>query len=95
MSTVPPHLVSTYELVRRAYGPVIPDEAVLPVMRVLYDHLSDRNLADMFEALLPGARSSWLNEVLRAAQLGLEDPGVLAAFARLRASGVDAWADEP
>lgn len=92
---VPQHLASTFAMLERAYGGGIPTSSILPVLRLLLEHMSHRNLADVLQALLPERVQCWLNEVYRAADLALDDPAVLAAREHLRAHGYDAWVQEP
>ncbi|MBX2798204.1 MAG: hypothetical protein KTR31_11055 [Myxococcales bacterium] len=92
--SVPPHLASTRRLLWAAFGGPVPPGMVLPVIRVLYDHMSDRNLADVM-ADVNGGEAVWLNEVYRAAALAVDDPDVRRARMTLLRHGLASWLDGP
>jgi len=68
---------------------------VLPTLRILYDHMSDRNLADVFAHINGGDAGVWLNEVYRAAALAIDDQAVQRARSLLEKHGLSGWLDEP
>jgi hypothetical protein len=83
------HLVSTFELVRRAYPDGVPDEEYFPLLFFLSGYLSDRNLAHFAEqAKLAVGRVSYLNDVYRARQ---EEPEYETVIARLSDAGLAHW----
>ncbi|MEM6927112.1 MAG: hypothetical protein AAF602_09300 [Myxococcota bacterium] len=90
-----PHLQSTQDLLLRAFGGPVPEDCILPCMRVLYDHMSDRNLAAVMANVNGGDASAWLNDVWRAAQLSLDDPSVVAQEQTLSKVGFAEWIAEP
>lgn len=45
--TVPVHLVSTYQLLQRAFPNGIDEQEYLPLLAILYKHMSDRSLAQV------------------------------------------------
>ncbi|ALF52363.1 MAG: DUF3349 domain-containing protein [Nostoc sp. TH1S01] len=45
--TISPHLVSTYQLLQCAFPQGIEDRQYLPLLSILYEHLSDRSLAQV------------------------------------------------
>lgn len=87
-------LSSTAELVARAFPAGVPAELVLPVVRVLHDHLSDRQLASVLATLTGADPGVALNEVYRAARLKPGDLGVVRATSALEAAGFKAWCEE-
>ena len=91
---VPAHLRSTVEMLKAAFPQGIPDEDVLPVMKALYEHMSNRNLADAVSHVTGEDRHAILNEVYKAASLDPSDPRVLAMVKRLKEYGYDDWAVE-
>lgn len=92
---LPGHLRSTKQLLTAAFGDQVPKDMVLPVLRVLYDHMSDRNVAAVMADINGGTSAFWLNEVYKAATLDLRDPSVESARLALEPHGLAAWLAEP
>jgi hypothetical protein len=92
LKTMGDHLVSTSELVRRAYPDGVPEEEYFPLLFLLSGYLSDRNLADLAEQeKLAVGRVSYLNDVYRARQ---ESPENAMVIARLSNAGLAEWIEE-
>lgn len=85
------HLLSTVAMLRAAFPGGIPAADVLPVARVLYDHMSDRNLAEVLAATTGGESLVLLNEIAKATALAGSAPRVVSALARLEAHGFAEW----
>lgn len=45
--TIPTHLVSTYQLLQRAFPHGLDDDIYLPLLSILYEEMSDRSLAQV------------------------------------------------
>ena len=88
MSDVPP--VSLH-LMRLAIGREVTSDALEPFLRVLYDYMSDRNLAEIGANLMGCDRGVALNRVYKAAQLKPDDPRVREARSRLEYVGLEEW----
>lgn len=91
---IPPSLQSTVRLLDRSYPEGVPEDMLLPVLRLLYSELSDRNLAFVASQVACLEPSIALNKVYEAAELDLHDPRVQAAAERLKKHGYDAWLAE-
>ena len=87
-------LHSTVRLLERSYPEGLSEDMLLPVLRLLYDELSDRNLALVASQVACLDPSIALNKVYEAAALDVHDPRVQAAAARLKQHGYDAWLAE-
>ena len=79
---------------RGSYPEGLSEDMLLPVLRLLYDELSDRNLALVASQVACLDPSIALNKVYEAAALDVHDPRVQAAAARLKQHGYDAWLAE-
>jgi hypothetical protein len=87
------YLVSTFELIDRAYPDGVPDEEYLPLLFFLSEHLSIRTVAYIAEqAKLADLRLSYYNDVLLAMQ---QRPDHAMVIARLSYVGLAEWVDEP
>jgi hypothetical protein len=70
--TIPAHLVSTYQLLQCAFPQGVEDQEYLPLLSVLYEHMSDRSLAQAIADFTGREYYLVLNDVYRL--------GVMAAF---------------
>lgn len=93
MSRDAPELASTYVMIERAFPGGIEAWAYLPLLSILYDHMSDRNLAQVVADISGRDHAEVLNDVYRVGA-GLDLPRKDEVLSRLRAHGYDAWADE-
>jgi len=91
---LPSSLQSTVKMLEQSYPEGFSDATLLPVLRLLYDELSDRNLALVASYVTCLDPSVALNKVYEAAALDLRDPRVQAAAERLKKHGYDAWLAE-
>jgi hypothetical protein len=95
MSVVlPKHLESSISMLASAYPTGIPTAEVLPVMRALYDHMSDRCLAKALGIMLGEDYALLLNRVYEAAQLDISSAPVQAVVELLERHGYREWCDE-
>ena len=90
---LPDSLKSTVRLVNDAFPEGIPDELYFPVVRVLNEEMSDRNLAMVISYIRGTDESIALNHVYQAAQLSLDDDSIEKALALLNAHGYADWAE--
>jgi hypothetical protein len=91
---IPQSLHSTVRLLERSYPEGLSEDMLLPVLRLLYDELSDRNLALVASQVTCLDLSIALNKVYEATALDLHDPRVQAAAEHLKKHGYDAWLAE-
>ena len=82
------------KMVRLAVASELPPDTVMPFMRVLYDHMSDRNLAKVGAVLMGCEEGVALNWVYEAAQLQVDAKDVEDARRKLVAAGLEDWIDE-
>jgi predicted RNase H-like HicB family nuclease len=66
---IPDSLFSTLTLLKSAYPFGIPSKAYLPLLRLLYEDMSDRNLAWVVGKLIGKADTQVLNDIYKAATL--------------------------
>ena len=91
---IPHSLQSTVNMLKQSYPEGFADETLLPVLRLLYDELSDRNLALVASHVACLEPPVALNKVYEAAALNVRDPRVQVAAERLKKHGYDAWLAE-
>ena len=91
---VPNHLRSTVAMITAAFPQGISENERKPLLRALYDHMSDRNLVDAISLIAPVPAEVLLNEVYDAAQLSIEDATVLEMIRRLEPHGFTTWSQE-
>lgn len=89
--TVPDSLKSTVEMLSQAFPSGVASQDVLPLFRLLYDHLSDRNLVQVLRAVAKRPEEVQLNSVYEAAQLSAGDQKVAELKDKLRGHGYDQW----
>lgn len=65
--TIPTHLVSTHQLLQCAFPQGISEEFYLPLLSILYEELSDRNLAQVISEFTGRDYHVVLNDVYRIA----------------------------
>ncbi|HLT35717.1 MAG TPA: hypothetical protein VK034_05510 [Enhygromyxa sp.] len=91
---MPDYLESAVSMLESAYPDGIPAEDVLPVMRALYDHMSDRGLAKTMGFMLGQDYALLLNRVYEAAQMDESAAPVQAVVRLLERHGYTEWCDE-
>jgi hypothetical protein len=63
--TIPTHLIATYQLLTCAFPEGIDEQYYLPVLSILYEQMSDRNLAQVVAELTGRDYHAVLNDVYR------------------------------
>jgi len=63
--TTPTHLVSTYQLLQCAFPQGIDEQSYLPLLSILYQQMSDRNLAQVIAEFTEREYHTVLNDVYR------------------------------
>ena len=92
---VSPHLLSTYRLINRAFPDGIESEAYFPLLALLYDEMSDRNLAQVVAHYTGKDYSVVLNDVYRVRYTDVPEPEAIAKVRRrLLACGYEEWLEE-
>lgn len=64
-TTIAPYLLSTYQMIKLAFPEGIEPEFYLPLLAILYEQLSDRNLAEVVAHYTGKDYSVVLNDVYR------------------------------
>lgn len=72
MKHVPEHLETTYKLIKSAFPDGIDEEVYLPLIAVIYEEMSDRNIAELFSILMQKDKDIVLNDVYKASSMDLD-----------------------
>lgn len=90
---LPAHLFPTVLLIGRAYPHVLPETEYAAVLRILYDHMSDRNLADVISYVTGKDVALTYNHVLGVASSAIGVELFQAVNDKLVRAGLQAWID--
>ena len=94
-TTISPSLLSTYELIKRAFPNGIDSESYLPLLALLYDEMSDRCLAEVIAGYTGKDYYLVLNDVYKVGATDFSGDRVIARVKqRLLACGYQQWLDE-
>lgn len=94
-STIAPYLLSTYQMIKRAFPNGIEPEVYLPLLAILDDELSDRNLAEIVAHYTGKDYGIILNDVYRAKSTAIPTPEAIAKVKqRLLICGYEEWLNE-
>lgn len=94
MKPIPEHLISTVSLIKKAYPDGIQNHEYLAILSILYEHISDRNLADGI-SLATGKDSSVVyNDILGLSQAKSDISIICVVMDKLKRAGLQAWIDE-
>jgi diketogulonate reductase-like aldo/keto reductase len=94
-STIAPYLLSTYQMIKRAFPNGIEPEAYLPLLAILDDELSDRNLAQIMAHYTGKDYATVLNDVYRITSTAIPIPEAIAKVKqRLLVCGYEEWLHE-
>ncbi|WP_235502002.1 DUF3349 domain-containing protein [Janthinobacterium sp. Ant5-2-1] len=88
--TLPPTLSGTARMLRSAYPAGIPGSAYFPVLAVLYEHFSDRNLAELMAAVMGKDAAVVLNDIYACASSKPASAAIAAAKRLLEQHGLQA-----
>jgi hypothetical protein len=93
MTELPKELRSTRELLDRAFPDGPSDAEMMPLVRVLYDHMGDRQLSIVLAHLIGEPPEVALNTVCQAASLDIETPQAKSVLAKLESAGFREWSE--
>ncbi|HAC62390.1 MAG TPA: DUF3349 domain-containing protein [Cyanothece sp. UBA12306] len=65
--TISPYLLSTYQLLKSAFPNGIDEQSYYPLLALLYEEMSDRNLAEVISQYTNQSYESVLNDIYRVA----------------------------
>ncbi len=92
---IPKHLSSTFTILKSSYPNDIPSDAYLPLLRLLYEEMSDRNLALVVGELIDKNTVQVLNDIYKAAtSVRLKGHEVRQVQRVLSRNGYDKWLKE-
>jgi hypothetical protein len=93
---IPKHLESTWKMLQDSFPEGVSDQDYLPLLKVLYENMSDGNLADVVSRFTGRERGMVYNDVLKAgAGVGIEPMAVERVRERLAPFGLADWLKEP
>ncbi|WP_258194946.1 DUF3349 domain-containing protein [Janthinobacterium sp. PAMC25594] len=88
--TLPPTLSGAAHMLRSAYPGGMPETAYVAVLALLYEHFSDRNLAELMAAVTGKDAATILNDVYACASSRPEAAAIAAARRLLERHGLQA-----
>lgn len=89
------HLLSTKVLIETAFPAGLTDVEYLPVLKVLYPHMSDRNLSEVIAACSKYHQTEISNDIAKVALMSeSEFPKLPYVVDHLKRAGLDDWLDE-
>lgn len=94
-SIVSPYLLSTYRLINCTFPDGIESEAYFPLLALLYDEMSDRNLAEIVAECTGKDYSVVLNDVYRVKYTNVPEPEAIDKVRRrLLPCGYEKWLEQ-
>ena len=87
---LPPTLSGAAHMLRSAYPGGMPDAAYVPVLALLYEHFSDRNLVELMAAVTGKDAATVLNDIYACASSKPAPSAVAAARSLLEQHGLHA-----
>ncbi|MGM3306884.1 DUF3349 domain-containing protein [Anabaena sp. WFMT] len=93
--SISPHLQSTYKLIQSAFPTGIESQSYLPLLALLSEEMSDRNLAEVIAYYSGKDYSVVLNDVYRVQSIDIPTPEAIAHLKeRLLMCGYEHWLEE-
>ncbi|MBE9207238.1 DUF3349 domain-containing protein [Nostoc sp. LEGE 06077] len=93
--TIPPHLQSTYQLIKCAFPDGIEAENYEPLLAILSEEMSDRNVAEVIAYYVGKDYSVILNDVYRVQSIDIPKAEAINNLKTLLLScGYQNWLDE-
>ncbi|MGF9908939.1 DUF3349 domain-containing protein [Brevibacillus sp. HB1.2] len=92
---IPKHLESTLNMLKRAYPNGISDKECFPLMSLLYEHMSDRNLAEVISFITGKEVAIALNDIHKSVSTKqLSEQELNMVREKLLEHGFEKWIDE-
>lgn len=93
---IPDELKSTADMLRCAFPEGIEPPAYVPLLAILYEHMSDRNIALVISAITGRAWEEVLNDVYKigSGSISVATHVLSDVACRLRDCGFDEWTKE-
>lgn len=92
--TIASHLQSTYQLIKCAFPNGIESQVYLPLLALLYDEMSDRNLAEVVACYTGKDYGVVLNDMYRVSTDIPSAEAITKVKQRLLACGYEDWLEE-
>jgi Protein of unknown function (DUF3349) len=93
--SIAPYLLSTYKLIQRAFPDGVKQDDYFPLLALLYDEISDRNLAEVMAHCTGKDYSIVLNDVYAVGSTDAPDTEAIAKLKEhLLACGYAEWLEE-
>ncbi len=93
--TISPHLQSTYKLIQNAFPKGIEPQNYLPLLALLSEEMSDRNLAEVVAYYSSKDYSVVLNDIYRVQSIDIPTPEAIDNLKeRLLVCGYEQWLEE-
>ncbi len=90
-NAVPMHLISTFNMLKKAFPNGIDYTSYYPVVSLLYDHMSDRNLADIVSYFVDKDSSDILNDIYSINSIVLDETEKQLVYKVLKTAGYEEW----
>lgn len=87
-------LASTWSMLEHAFPTGVKEHDVAPLLRILYDHMSDRQLRRVVMRLTDLDEGSALNRVYEIANMSFPREALASLEEALRSAGFEEWAAE-
>ncbi len=94
MVSIPEHLHTTYAMLKEAFDKGLSEAEYDATIKVLYDEMSDRNIAIVLSLITNKDESQVINDVYRVSQSNIEDGVVDKVKSILKPLGYEEWLDE-
>ncbi|WP_435924044.1 DUF3349 domain-containing protein [Paenibacillus sp. DYY-L-2] len=92
---IPKHLESTYKMLKNAFPNGIGNEEYFPLMSLLYEYMSDRNLAEVISAITGQDIAITLNDTQKAVSVNMpSDEYMQKIRKKLLPHGFEEWTEE-
>jgi hypothetical protein len=92
--TIAPHLLSTYQMIKCAFPDGIESSAYFALLAILYDELSDRNLAEVIAYYTGKDYAVVLNDIYRVQSTDVSGEAIAQIKSRLLSCGYENWLKE-
>ncbi len=90
-NAVPMHLVSTFNMLKKAFPNGIDYTSYYPVVSLLYNYMSDRNLADIISYFVDKESSNILNDIYSINSVNIDDAEKNLVYEALKLAGYEEW----
>ncbi len=93
-NAVPMHLVSTFNMLKKAFPNGIDYTSYFPVVLMMYDYMSDRNLADLISYFVDKEYGDILNDIYSINKVAINEVDKRNVYEALKSAGYEEWIEE-